>query len=65
MTLLYCELQMCEKFGINPLEYFAGKNEDWLSCKGKSMRLLLIAYHQINAEEEHRIQEEMNKKTTK
>jgi hypothetical protein len=60
---LFIDLQTCEKFGINPLEYFAGKNEDWLSCKGRSMKILLLAYHQIVVEEDKRIQEEMNKKT--
>jgi hypothetical protein len=55
-------LQICEKQHISPLEWFCGKEESWLSCKGRSMKILLLAYHQLDAEENKRAQEQMNKK---
>ena len=58
-TLLFVELQMIEKFGISPLEYFLGKNASWQSDMRSSM--FYYAPHQL-AEEEKRIHDEMDKK---
>lgn len=58
-TLTYIELQVCEKFGISPLEWYTG--EKWNNEEGLAIKSMILAYHQINAEEEKRIQEEMNK----
>jgi hypothetical protein len=54
-------LQITEKRGINPLEWFCGKDESWQSCKGRSMKILLFAFHQILAEEDKRVSDEMKK----
>jgi hypothetical protein len=56
-THLFVELQITEKRGIDPLKWFCGENESWQSCKGRSMKILLFAYHQIIAEEDKRISE--------
>ena len=86
-------MQTLEKFNINPLEYFIGKqsysmkpkpiqgkgflgkirgwldreyelvsNLDWHSDDGEAVEAILLAFHQINAEEEKRIQKEWNDK---
>lgn len=85
VTQLYIELQICEKFGINPLEYFCGTPKHKIKMeyddegKVKEMNIipsvdwedsmhikaLLIAYHQLNAEEEKRISDKMNKEVKK
>lgn len=64
-TLLFVELQMIEKFGISPLEYFLGKNASWQSDYGEALKVLLFAYHQLAANEEKRIHDEMDKKKKK
>jgi hypothetical protein len=86
-------MQLCEKFGQNSLEFFAGnlsyklqfKSPEpkgfinkvkallslefeivpingWNSEKGEAMKILMRSYHQLNAEEEKRISDQMNKK---
>lgn len=57
-TLLFIEMQAMEKHGINPLHYFAGEDASWKSKEGRAIKALLIAYHQLIAEEERRIMEE-------
>ena len=61
-TLLFIEVQMVENFGINPLEYFLDKNSSWQSDYGEALKVLLIAYHQLKADEEKRIHDEMKEK---
>jgi hypothetical protein len=86
-------MQLCEKFGQNPLEFFSGNisyqmklkprnskgfiefikalfNPEyelipingWNSDKGEAMKIFMRSYHQLNAEEEKRISDQMNKK---
>lgn len=64
-TILFIELQALEKHSINPLEYFFGNKASWQSKKGRALKHLLIAYHQLIAEEERRINEEMKSKMNK
>jgi hypothetical protein len=54
-------LQTCEKFGIDPWDWFY--SEKWLTDKGDALKNLCLAYHQVLAEEEARIKKEMEKKT--
>ena len=63
-TLLFIELQMLEKHSIDPLEYFIGKGYSWQEPKGEALKVLLVAYHQLLAEEEVRIKEKMEQKNT-
>jgi hypothetical protein len=59
--LYYIDLQICEKFGIDPYEWFNG--EKWNNDEGLALKCLLRAYHQLNAEEAKRINDEMKNKS--
>lgn len=60
---MFVHLRSCEKFGLDPLRFFMGKKADWGDMHGEAMRILLIAYNQLIAEEEDRIHEEMRNNT--
>lgn len=54
-------MQICKDFGLDPLDYFTGSR--WKNDEGLAMKQLLLAFHQLNAEESKRIQDGMDKKT--
>ena len=60
ITELFVHLQICKEFGINPLEYFVDKNAEWKNYL--HLKILLIAFRQLVAEEENRQLEEIKKK---
>lgn len=63
VTPLFIEIQMCEKFSINPMENFVGKDGDWNSDEGRALKTLLYAYCLLNNEEERRQLDDMKDKT--
>jgi hypothetical protein len=63
VTQLYVEIQMCEKFHIEPLNNFCGPNAIWDSPEGRAIKILLFAYCQLNNEEEQRHLDEMEQKS--
>jgi hypothetical protein len=63
VTKDYINLQICEKLHINPLDWFLVSDSAWKKPKGRALKKLIIGYHQLNAEEEKRVSDEMSSKT--
>jgi hypothetical protein len=63
VTPLFIEIQMCEKFHIEPLVNFCGPDAIWNSPEGRAIKILLFAYCQLNNEEEQRHLDEMKHDT--
>ncbi|MDP4224822.1 MAG: hypothetical protein Q8910_00430 [Bacteroidota bacterium] len=49
---------MCEKFNIDPLFNFVGRDGVWNSDEGRALKILLYAYCLLNNEEERRALDE-------
>ncbi len=60
---LFVDLQICEKFRIDPLRYLLGDNASWQSDKGRALKTVLFAFQQLNAEEEKRRLDEIDRQS--
>jgi hypothetical protein len=65
VTQDYVWLQILEKYNIDPIDFFGLRKSEWQTEKGKRLKTLMFAKRCLDAEEEKRQQDEMDKELDK